>query len=214
MTTDHHELEKLSRELVSRDAAQIAHPGGTLLTHLERVHALLAQWGARPAVRLAGMCHAWYGTDGFAIALGDPACRDELTTVIGQEAERLVYFYASCDRHFSYPHLAKPQGPFKDRFTGAVLHPPLRLRRDFAELTAANELDIARANPDLRARIGPGLHQLFTSWRTLLSAPAWHAILTDLPATPGLNGGTLGAAHTEPRLHGPSAGLGSVEPIA
>jgi hypothetical protein len=112
--------------LTSRGAAGISHPGGTLLTHLERVHALLAQWGARPAVRRAGLCHAFYGTDGFATALGDSSRRDELATIIGQEAERLVYFYASCDRRFSYPHLAERAGPFKDRFTGTVLCPRYR----------------------------------------------------------------------------------------
>jgi hypothetical protein len=164
--------------LASRGAAEIPHPGGTLLAHLERVHALLAQWGARPALRLAGLCHAFYGTDGFAVALGDQARRDELAAIAGEEAERLVYLYASCDRGFSYPHLAAPAGPFKDRFTGTVLRPPLSLRRDFAELTLANELDIAAVNPDLRVHAGPALLRLFTSWRSLLSQPAWQSVQT------------------------------------
>jgi hypothetical protein len=34
--------------LALRGATEIPHPGGTLLAHLERVHALLGQWGARP----------------------------------------------------------------------------------------------------------------------------------------------------------------------
>jgi hypothetical protein len=164
--------------LASRGAAEIPHPGGTLLAHLERVHALLAQWGARPALRLAGLCHAFYGTDGFAAALGDLARRDELAAIVGEEAERLVYLYASCDRGFSYPHLAAPAGPFKDRFTGTVLRPPLSLRRDFAELTLANELDIAAVNPDLRSQAGPALLRLFTSWRSLLSQSAWQSVQT------------------------------------
>jgi hypothetical protein len=62
-----------------------------------------------------------------------------------------------------------------------VLQPPLRLRGDFAELTAANELDIVRVNAGLRVEIGPGLLALFTSWRTLLSDPAWQAARTTLP---------------------------------
>ena len=86
MTTGPHELDRLSREpgrepgiaavaeaLASRGAAGIAHPGGTLLAHLERVHALLTEWGARPAVRLAGLCHAYYGTDRFPAAWATPA---------------------------------------------------------------------------------------------------------------------------------------------
>jgi uncharacterized protein (TIGR00369 family) len=161
--------------LALRGAAGIAHPGGTLLAHLERVHALLTEWGARPALRLAGLCHAYYGTDGFPAALGDHRRREELAAITGAEAERLVYFYASCDRRFSYPHLARREGPFQDRFTGTVLRPPLPLRRDFAELTAANELDIAAVNPDLRSQHGQDLFRLFTSWQALLSDAAWQA---------------------------------------
>lgn len=176
MTDEEPRIAALTQTLAARGANEIPHPGGTLLAHLERVHALLAEWGARPAVRLAGLCHAYYGTDGFATALGDVARREELAAIAGKEAEQLVYFYASCDRGFSYPHLAGPAGPFRDRFTGTLLVPPLPLRQDFAELTAANELDIAGVNADLRARYGPGLLGLFTSWRQLLSAPAWRAV--------------------------------------
>ena len=190
MTPSAHQPEQLSQEpeiaavsaaLGSRGAAEIAHPGGTLLAHLERVGALLGRWGARPALRRAGLCHAWYGTDGFDAALGGLASRNELAAIVGADAERLVYFYASCDRHFSYPCLAEHAGPFKDRFTGTVLRPPLPSRRDFAELTAANELDIAAVSPDFRAQAGPGLLRLFTSWKDLLSGPAWQSVQTTLP---------------------------------
>jgi uncharacterized protein (TIGR00369 family) len=174
-------IATLAKSLAARGAHEMPHPGGTLLAHLERVHALLAEWGARPVVRLAGLCHAYYGTDGFPAALGDIAQRGELAAMIGEEAERLVYFYASCDRRFSYPHLGDPEGPFKDRFTGTALFPPLPLRRDFADLTAANELDIMQINSDLRAQHGPGLLRLFTSWRKLLSDPAWRAVQMTLP---------------------------------
>ena len=175
------EITAMSDLLAGHGAAGISHPGGTLLAHLQRVHALLAQWGARPAVQHAGLFHAFYGTDGFATALGSPGRRDELAAIIGEEAELLVYFYASCDRRFSYPYLAESAGPFKDRFTGSVRRPPLSLRRDFAELTAANELDIAAVNPDFRAQAGPGLLRLLTSWKNLLSSLAWQSVQNTLP---------------------------------
>lgn len=183
MTAGSHQqrvIAAVTQALAARGAAAIPHPGGTLLAHLERVYALLGQWGARPALQRAGLCHAFYGTDGFAIALGDRSRRDELAAMIGEQAERLVYFYASCDRRFSYPHLAKPAGPFKDRFTSIVLCPPLSLRQDFAELTVANELDIAAVNPELRSRTGPELLRLFTSWQNLLSQTAWQSVHTTL----------------------------------
>ncbi|NUU23068.1 MAG: hypothetical protein HOV68_16395 [Streptomycetaceae bacterium] len=159
-------------------AEDIAHPGGTLFDHLVRVHDLLTEWGADRTLRFAGLCHAFYGTDGFAVALYGLDRRPELAAAIGTEAEELVYFYASCDRSASYPGLAADDGAFTDRFTGERYRPEPRLRRAFAELTVANELDIVRVNPAF-GRSTPvddvdrgTLHDLFLGWRTLLSPAA------------------------------------------
>ncbi|MET9087229.1 DUF6817 domain-containing protein [Streptomyces sp. NPDC004237] len=165
-------------------AAEIAHPGGTLLAHLQRVEEQLAGWGARPVLRLAGLCHAFYGTDGFPTALLAPAPdrRAELTAVIGAEAEALVYLYASCDRKATYPAFADAGAAVHDRFTGLARVPEPGQRRDFAELTAANELDLARISPSFRGQWGPQLLTLLTRFRPLLSRPAWsscHAVLAD-----------------------------------
>ncbi|RAG83737.1 hypothetical protein DN069_20730 [Streptacidiphilus pinicola] len=154
-------------------AADLEHPGGTLLAHLDRVGALLTTWGARPALATAGLCHAFYGTDGFAVALLPLERREELVQAIGEEAEATVYFYASCDRKASYRHLTDDDAEFTDRFTGERLRPALRQRQEFAELTAANELDIASVSPRMRAQHGAALLELFTRWRPLLSDPAW-----------------------------------------
>ncbi|MGW2648565.1 DUF6817 domain-containing protein [Streptomyces sp. NPDC001393] len=161
-------------------AAGLAHPGGTLLAHLQRVERQLAEWDARPALRLAGLCHACYGTDGFPEALLPPDRRTELAAVIGPEAEALVYLYGSCDRKAAYPALAEADGVFRDRFTGRAHVPDPGPRRDFAELTAANELDLARLDPAFRAQWGSALLALFTRTRPLLSPPAWSACETVL----------------------------------
>ncbi|MEU2390560.1 DUF6817 domain-containing protein [Streptomyces sp. NPDC007369] len=153
-------------------AERIPHPGGTLLAHLTRVEALLASWGAQPELRLAGLCHAFYGTDGFATALLPVGRRAELAAVIGDAAEEIAYLYAGCDRSASYPSLTTAEPVFRDRFTGLVHAPGLQALRDFAELTAANELDLARTDPAFRAAHGPGLRELFARWQELLSGPA------------------------------------------
>ncbi|MEU6222598.1 DUF6817 domain-containing protein [Streptomyces sp. NPDC047042] len=154
-------------------AEQIGHPGGTLLAHLCRVYRLLAAWDARPALRLAGLCHAAYGTDGFPTALLTLDRRAELARVIGSEAEEIVHTYAAMDRKATYPGLATPDAPFHDRFIGGARAMPRDRREDLAELTAANELDLARINPVFREQWGPHLLALFTGFRPLLSAPAW-----------------------------------------
>ncbi|MFI6038765.1 DUF6817 domain-containing protein [Streptomyces sp. NPDC051315] len=165
----------LRAEALLRDlgAGALAHPGGTLLAHLRRVRSRLAGWEARPALRIAGLCHAFYGTDGFPEPLLPLARRAELAHVIGREAEEIVYFYASCDRRATYPTLAGPAPCFHDRFSGVRWSPAPHMLRDFADLTAANELDLAEHDPAFRERCGPDLLALFTRLRPLLSRAAW-----------------------------------------
>ena len=160
--------------LVDQGAERIDHPGGTLLDHLVRVCALLQQWGARPALQLAGLCHAFYGTDGFDVALLELTERTQLRGVIGDEVEQLVYLYASCDRSYTYPRLAVvTPNTFRDRFTGAISTLSEQSLGDFMELTFANELDIARNNPDFVTTHGPRLLALFSRTRGLVSDAAW-----------------------------------------
>ncbi|WP_217211218.1 DUF6817 domain-containing protein [Streptomyces sp. AC550_RSS872] len=165
-------------------AADIAHPGGTLVAHLQRVQGQLALWGARPALQVAGLCHAFYGTDGFPTALLSPRGRTELAEVIGAEAEAIVYLYASCDRKVTYPTLADADGAFRNRFTGRLHTPEPQLRRDFAELSAANELDLARIDPAFREKWGAELLALFARFQPLLSRPAWSDCRMVLAAAP------------------------------
>ena len=163
-------------------AGTIAHPGGTLLTHVRRVQERLAHWKARPALQLAGLCHAFYGTDGFRTALLPLERRDELATVIGAEAESIVYLYASCDRKATYPTLHEADALFHDRFTGSAFVPSQQMRQDFTELTAANELDLAAIDPTFREKAGPALLALFTRLQGLLSTDGWRECGTVLAA--------------------------------
>jgi hypothetical protein len=162
--------------LIKCGAESIDHPGGNLLSHLKRVSALLEGWGARPALRAAGLGHAFYGTDGFPTALLALEHRDDVREVLGQEAEGIVYLYAACDRKFTYPDLADAEGLFRDRFTGRTHLPDAQQRRDFVELTVANELDLLIVNPEIRARYGEALDRLFTRCRGQLSDRAWLAV--------------------------------------
>lgn len=161
-------------------AEGMEHPGGTLLTHLERVRERLDAWGARAELQLAGLCHAFYGTDGFGASLLPLERRGELAAVIGEEAEQLVYLYASCDREASYGTLACGDAVFRDRFMGETYTPALRQRRDFAELSAANELDLAVVKDEFRAEWGGRLLMLFARFAPLLSEEARKDLRTGL----------------------------------
>jgi hypothetical protein len=133
--------ERAGEFLRGRGAHLIAHPGGTLLAHLERTRDLLLSFAAEDALVRAGFCHAAYGTAGFPQPLQMLDRRSELAELIGQEAEAIVYVYCSCDRSYGLPGL-HGHDDIKDRFTGGLWTPSYTLASQLAELTAANELDL------------------------------------------------------------------------
>ncbi len=63
----------------------------------------------------------------------------------------------------------------KDRFTGATVTPDVDALRGFAEITAANELDVVRHNADIAERHSAGLLQLVERARAHLSDAALQA---------------------------------------
>lgn len=146
-----------------------------MFAHLVRVAMLLTEWGADSDVQLAGLCHAAYGTDGFPVALLGLDERALLAETIGQNAEALVYLYASCDREPTYAQLAQPIATFSDRFDGAQRTTAPSVLRAFMEITAANELDVVRQNDEFARRYGAELAQLFADTGRYLSKPARQA---------------------------------------
>jgi hypothetical protein len=139
--------------LTEQGTADTPHLFGDLLAHLEGVEALVRAWGGTDLLALVALGHATYGTDGFAPHILELSRRPELVDVIGDDAEALVYFYASCDRGFFYPQLEDPalsaaQLRFRDRFTAAETYPPAGDVRLFVDLTYANEVELAYSSPD------------------------------------------------------------------
>jgi hypothetical protein len=172
---------KAIRFLVDHGADEITHPGGTLLAHLVRTAEALQGWGAPRSLILAGLCHAAYGTDGFPTSLIDTSQREQLQAIIGTGAETIVYFYGACDRGAFYPRLGRDDVPcFRDRFTCTEYPPDDAIVRSFVELTIANELDVMSRSPELAARHGASLAELFVRCRPLASSAANTAAATQL----------------------------------
>jgi hypothetical protein len=168
--------ERLEEFLLARGAASIEHPGGMLLDHLRRTSEQLRDWGADEDLQAVGLAHATYGTDGLDAGLldpADPADRAELVSIVGPDVEAQVHLYASCDRRATYPRLAdRPDVLFADRFTGQSRPLPADDLRRFAELTAANELDVAAHAPGFTSAYGAWLAGLLQTLGPLLSPAA------------------------------------------
>ncbi len=175
MTEDKDAVDRAVALLTERGAEGLAHPGGTLLEHLRRVHTMLRDWDEPDEVALAGLTHAAYGTDGFGQALLTLDERDLLRETIGATAEQTVYLYCACDRDTVYPLMGQGSPSFRNRFTGADERLDAEDLRRFADLTAANEIDVTTHNPDLMTRYGDAFRTLFTRMHPHLSKPARQA---------------------------------------
>lgn len=161
--------------LIGHGADAVQHLNGNLFDHLTRTERLLVDWKTSEAVALAGLCHATYGTDGFATALITLDQRPLLAAAVDADVEATVYLYASCDRGFLYPQIGSA-GPttFRDRFSDAVFTPSEEQLRTFVDLTLANEADVAMSGnvPDADVRWFASLVERFGPLASPLVADA------------------------------------------
>jgi hypothetical protein len=138
------------RLLGERGAEAVQHLHGNLFDHLRRTERLLLDWEASDEVALAGLCHAFYGTDGFELSLLGLTERNVLSCAVGSEVEVSVYHYAACDREYFYPQIGSVESAtFRDRFTGDIFAPSKKQLRNFADLTLANEADVVQSERGL-----------------------------------------------------------------
>jgi hypothetical protein len=171
--------------LSQRGAAGIEHPGGTLLTHLIRVSHRLSRLSTVPGLQVAGLAHAFYGTEGFRLALLDRADRSVLRGLIGDDAEHLVYSYAACDRGRTWRPLAQTRQLWS-RFDGSCETLDDDQLRAFVDLCMVNELDVLEHSPTVASAHLAAFASLFASWRPLASpavADEADAVLARLAVT-------------------------------
>ena len=154
-------------------AGEFAHLNGSLQTHLIAVYELMRSWGANMTLCNAGLYHAAYGTSGYAEAMVSTDQRLRIADIVGKEAEAIIYLYCACDRDYVWPRIgpALPL-PFKSRFTGKTDYLSLEQVKEFCELTAANELQIADADPAFAAQHSDLFRELFGRMAPYLSNPA------------------------------------------
>lgn len=164
-----HKFEKLS-EL---GAGDFAHLDGTLIDHLTGTADLLKLWSASGTLQDAGLFHAAYGTAGFDTKMVSINQRENISEIIGNEAEDIVYTYCACDRAYFWPQFGNNEVlEFRDRFNGDTYVLSCSLLKAFCELTVANELEIAKNNPKFLRESGPGLLCLFDNMSRYLSSAA------------------------------------------
>ncbi|MFT6045440.1 MAG: hypothetical protein ACI9WC_001140 [Arenicella sp.] len=145
-------MEIKFRRLSELGAGEFKHLNGALIEHLQGTLKILDEWAASTVLKDAGLYHAAYGTAGFDEKLVSTRKRNEISKIIGPKAEEIVYQYCACDRKYFFPQIGGSDSPqFKNRFAGEIYHLSASLLKQFRELTAANETEIAIGNPDFIA---------------------------------------------------------------
>lgn len=166
-------MKEKFQQLAELGARDFAHVNGTLIEHLEGTSQLLEKWGASAELQDAGLYHAAYGTAGFEETLVSTDQRDQIAAIIGDAAEEIVYQYCACDRKDFFSKIGASSNPeFRNRFTGESYYLAEGMLKDFCELTAANEIEIARSNEYFLKQYGPDLNQLFTKMAPYLTRVA------------------------------------------
>nr|WP_296074360.1 hypothetical protein [uncultured Actinoplanes sp.] len=151
-----------------RKADEVPHAGGSLYEHLLRVRERLAGHRLSEPEQLAGLTHAAYGTDGFAVTLLDVTERRTLRELIGPVAEAMVYRYGGCDRGRTWRALPAT-GEIWSRFTGHVEAPTPDELRAFADLSIVNELDVYERSPEIAEKAGDYFRSVFPTWEPIVS---------------------------------------------
>jgi len=162
--------ETLFARLQALGAGEFQHLNGTLTAHLYGTETLLREWGANELLSTAGLYHAVYGTDGYNSALVNLSMRESIATLIGADAEELVYLYGACDRGVFYPRIGtEKQLMFADRFSNTEYEITPKQLTNLCELILANELEIAMGSSAFREKYGASLIQLFERMPGLVS---------------------------------------------
>lgn len=163
-------MDKKFRRLIELGAGEFEHVDGSLIAHLEGTRCLLKEWNAADVLQDAGLYHAAYGTSAFGANVFELTQREEVATVIGSDAENIVYHYCACDRDAFFAQFGQCDTPFfYDRITSEKSVISNELLQQLCELTAANETEIAINNPDFVTEHGAALVDLFGRMQRFLS---------------------------------------------
>jgi len=170
-------MNEAFQKLKELGAGEFAHIDGSLIDHLQGTRKLLKEWSASNILQDAGLYHAAYGTASFTESFTSLQKRDEISNIIGSEAESIVYLYCACDREYFWEQIRTASKlKFKNRFTNELLTLNSQQLNDFCELSVANEIEIATDNEIYLNKYGKFVYSTFLKMYPYISEHAKKAI--------------------------------------
>lgn len=139
--------------LQAHGAATAGHGVRSLIEHLQGVADLLTGYGARDALRDAGLFHSVYGTESYQSQTIPIELRPRVVRLIGEEAERLAWLFGVMKKESFYALLGAGEGCITHRQLGAPVALSRQDMRDLCDLTVANWLEQRPRAPEQYQRI-------------------------------------------------------------
>lgn len=179
-------MNSIFEALKNLGAGDFEHLNGSLIEHLKGTRDILINWKADSVLSKAGLYHAAYGTDGYSESMVSLSQRKSIASLIGEEAEQLVYLYCSCDRSYVFPKLGLTKDfKFRDRFSDNEFLLSEEDSQFFCELTVANEMELIYQSQSFKNKHGHDLFKLFNSMQKHLSPHATYAYRQELTFNDG-----------------------------
>lgn len=135
--------------LTTHGASETEHSGCDFLSHLKGTFQILKDWEQSDRVCVAGLFHSVYGTEVFVETLIPSDLRPVVSKLIGDDAERLTYYFGIMDRERFLGQL-NSAGPFhiKNRQTNMTYELSQKEFMDLCHIYVANRLEQHPRWPD------------------------------------------------------------------
>ena len=117
------------------------HFGRPFKEHLIGTHDLLDRWRNSAIVCLAGLFHSVYGTRTFPTAALSTESRDDVRSLIGEEAEALVFVFGMSDRRHLLLENHAPPYCWVDHRTGEQAEIDEKFLNSLVEMEVANFIE-------------------------------------------------------------------------
>ena len=150
----------------------IEHFGRPFKEHLIGTHDLLDEWQNPKHVCLAGLFHSVYGTKSFLPAALSTASRDEVRSLIGEEAEALVFVFGMSDRKRLLLENQSPPYRWVDHRTGEQTQIDEQFLNSLVEMEVANFIEQLPFRKDKADSVFRDMQHRFESTLSRMSAGA------------------------------------------
>ena len=176
-----HDLNLLKSYLLDLRTDVVPHTNSDFYSHLDGVYSYLERWGLPEHVRLAGLFHSLYGTEGFQGFTLSLEWRDQIRSLIGDRAERLVYCYCALTYQSLRESVLAGGGPrLWDRFADCRLEVTQKEYQEILWMMLANTLEIeARLNDEEKTLEQAGFWREVAEELGGVAVEGWEQVYSD-----------------------------------